>query len=241
MEQETTPALDEVRQPGLFSRTRQRFGQWVGNTRELAQKAREAPYQSTFVSILFIVLGWIGQDGYVWAKSKIINEDTAIERIASQQKEEFQALRASLDGLRGDIKGAGLGEAKDAVRALERLSNANLDKLRLAQQENEKLRLALSGAGKATGGYDALLSEQESMQLDPGTVLGVNNITNDGVWVTLSTPDTAGRDRSQFVRPGASLPFVRRSGDKCVVSVLSLREGVDAASFAVSCEPHRSA
>lgn len=241
MEQESTPASAEVRKPGLLSRTSQRFGQWLGNTRELAQKARDAPYQSMFVSMVFIVLGWIGQDGYVWAKSQIIDEDTAIDRIATQQKEEFEALRASLDGLRGDIQGAGLGEAKDAVRALERLSHANLDKLRLAQQENEKLRLALSGAGKITGGYDALLSEQESMQLDPGTVLGVNNITDSGVWVTLSTPDSAGQSRSQFVRPGGSLPFVRRSGDKCVVSVLSLRDGVDAASFAVSCETGRSA
>ncbi len=236
MENENAPAAAEVRRPGVLARAVARVRNWWNNTIELFHRIRKAPTQSLAVSLALVFVGWVGEDGYHWAKAQVIDQNTAIDRIATQQKEEFEALRASLDALRGDIRGSGLGDAKDAVRALERLANSNLDKLRLAQLENDKLRLALSGTGKVTGGYDALLSEQESMQLDPGTVLGVNNITDSHVWLTLSTPDSAGKPAYGNYRPGDSLPFVRRTGEKCVVSVLSLRDGVNAASFAVSCE-----
>ncbi|WP_374603008.1 hypothetical protein [Arenimonas sp.] len=236
MEQENAPAAAEARRPGLIARAVTRVRNFRNDTIELFRKIRKAPTQSLTVSLILVFAGWVGEDGYHWAKAKVINQETAIDRIASQQKEEFEALRASLDALRGDIRGSGLGDAKDAVRALERLANSNLDKLRLAQQENDKLRAALAGAGKVSDGYDALLSEQESMQLDPGTVLGVNSITDTHVWLTFSTPETSEKPKYGNYRPGESIPFVRRTGEKCLVSVLSLREGVNAASFAVSCE-----
>lgn len=218
-----------------------RFTRWWGNTRELATKAREAPVQSAAASLMFIVLGWIGQDGYVWAKGQLIKEEDYIETIAEQQRQGFEDLKAGLDALRGEVGGNALGEVRDAVRALERTNTGNLDKLRLATQENETLRRSLAQAGKVSGGYDVILSEHESFQLDPGTVVGVNFINMSYIGATLSTPDNAGSARQTSLRPGESLPFTRRTGEKCAVTLLSLREGTDAASFAVNCEARQRA
>lgn len=231
------PVPAEAPRPSHVSR----FGRWLANTRELAHKIREAPFLSALASLMFVVLGWIGQDAYAWAKGFVIKEEDYIETIAEQQRQGFQDLKAGLDALRGEVGGGTLGDVRDAVRALERTNTGNLDKLRLATQENQALRRSLAQAGGVTGGYDVILSEQESFQLDPGTVVGVNYIKAAYIGVTLSTPANAGSARITSLRPGESLPFTRQTGDKCAVTLLSLREGADAASFAVNCQPQQRA
>lgn len=218
-----------------------RFGRWWANTRELAGKVREAPFQSSVVSLVFVVLGWIGQDVYGWARSLVISEEDYIERLSQEQRKGFEDLQASLNALRGEVGGGALGEVRDAVRALERANAGNLDKLRLANRENELLRRSLEQTGKVTGGYDVLLSENESVQLDPGTILGITNLRYGSATVTLTSPQNVGTTRPTGLLPGEALPFVRRTGEKCSVALLSLREGVDAASFAVNCEESRRA
>lgn len=218
-----------------------RFARWWTNTRELAGKVREAPFQSTVVSIVFVVLGWIGQDVYGWARRLVISEEDYIERLTQEQRKGFEDLKASLDALRGDVSGGALGEVRDAVRALERANAGNLDKLRLASRENEILRRSLEKSGNVSGGYDVLLSENESVQLDPGTILGITTLRRGNVVVTLTTPENVGKIRPVSLLPGEALPFNRRTGEKCSVALLSLREGVDAASFAVNCEEARRA
>ena len=237
MDNNIAPLPAEAPQPGNISR----FGRWLANTRELALRIREAPFLSALASLMFIVLGWIGQDAYAWAKGLVIKEDDYIETIAEQQRQGFEDLKAGLDALRGEVGGNVLGEVRAAVRALERTNTGNLDKLRLSTQENEVLRRSLAQAGKVSGGYDVILSEQESFQLDPGTVVAVNDIGDSWIQATLSTPANAGKAGQAYLRPGESLPFTRRTGEKCAVTLLSLREGVDAASFAVNCEAQKRA
>lgn len=221
--------------PAAPARPLSRIGQWLANTRDLAGQVRQAPFQSAALTLAFVVLGWIGQDAYNWAKSAILPVDDDLALLAADQREGFAALQASLDALRAEGGGAALSDVRDAVRALERSADANLDKLRLARAENETLRRSLQQSSGAVGGYDVLLSEQQSVQLDPGTVLGVNRIAGSFIRVTLSTPGTAGEARDQSLRPGQSLPYRKRSGEDCTVTLLSLLDGADAASFAIAC------
>lgn len=223
--------------PAAPARPLSRIGQWLANTRDLAGQVRQAPFQSAALTLAFVVLGWIGQDAYNWAKSAILPVDDDLALLAADQREGFAALQASLDALRAEGGGAALADVRDAVRALERSADANLDKLRLARAENETLRRSLQQSSGAVGGYDVLLSAQQSVQLDPGTVLGVNRIATSWIRVTLSTPDSAGQARTHTLNPGESLPYRKQSGEDCSVTLLSLLDGADAASFAIACRP----
>lgn len=221
--------------PAAPARPRSRIGQWMDNTRQLFAKIRGAKVQAAMMSACLVFLGWVGQDVYGWLRDKVLPGTDDLALLAADQREGFAALQASLDALRAEGGGAALSDVRDAVRALERSAEANLDKLRLARAENETLRRSLQQSSGAVGGYDVLLSEQQSVQLDPGTVLGVNQIGGSWIRATLSTPDTAGEARSQNLRPGQSLPYRKRSGEDCTVTLLSLLDGADAASFAIAC------
>lgn len=93
--------------------------------------------------------------------------------------------------------------------------------------------LAEKNAGIA-GGYDFIVAENRSTRIDSQTVIGVTNVSPNGVRVNLTRTGDAVTDR--YMQSGESLDYRSVDGRNCKVSLLSVRDGdVGAASFAIGC------
>lgn len=193
----------------------------------------------TLMALVFAVGGWIGQDVYGMVRDKLLPGDDPIATLAEQQKAGFDELRASLDGLRGSVDREGAAAFKQVQRAtadLQRINEDVLAKLRFAQAENEALARNLQETRGLSGGYDFLLSPQESLRIDAQNVVGLERLTSDGAWVAITSGSSAEAGRRGHIRTGASLPFTNAGGQSCRVTLMSKREGIGAASFSIICD-----
>lgn len=190
------------------------------------------------MALVFAVGGWIGQDVYGMVRDALLPGDDPIATLAEQQKAGFDELRASLDGLRGSVDREGQAAFKEVQRAtadLERVNRDILAKLQFAQSENAAITRNLQETRGLSGGYDFLLSPQESMRIDAQNVVGLERLTNGGGWVTISSGSSEKAQTRDFLRSGSSMPFTNASGQACRVTLMSRREGIGAASFSVIC------
>lgn len=191
------------------------------------------------MALLFAVGGWIGQDVYGMARDALLPGDDPIATLAEQQKAGFDELRASLDGLRGSVDREGQAAFKQVQRAtadLERVNRDILAKLQFAQSENAAITRNLQETRGLSGGYDFLLSPQESMRIDAQNVVGLDRLTGDGAWVAITSGSSEDAERRGHIRTGGSLPFTNAGGQSCRVTLMSKREGIGAASFSIICD-----
>lgn len=189
-------------------------------------------------ALVFAISGWIGEDLYAKARDALLPGDDPIAALAEQQKAGFEELRASLDGLRGSVDREGREALKQVQRAsddLQRINQDMLAKLQFAQRENEALARNLQEARGLAGGYDFLLAPQESMRIDPQNVVGLERLTSDGAWVSVTSGSSKDAQKRDHIRTGGSVPFTNASGQDCRVTLMSKREGIGAASFSVIC------
>lgn len=188
--------------------------------------------------LVLLVAGWIGQDVYGWARDRIMPPEDEIGELARQQQAGFDALKASLDGLRGAVDGDGKAALREVVAAsesLERLNRDVLAKLRFAELENRSLQRNLQAVGGTTGGYDFLLSPGESMRIDAGNVLGLERMSGRTAWVNLSSTTSDRGNQRSALNAGESVDFRNVQGQACKLSLVTLRDGVEVASFAIVC------
>ena len=110
-----------------------------------------------------------------------------------------------------------------------------LAKLRFAELENRSLQRNLQAAGGPAGGYDFLLSPGESMRIDAGNVLGLERMSGRTAWVNLSSSTSDRGNLRSALNAGESVDFRNAQGQGCKLTLVTLRDGVDVASFAIVC------
>ena len=180
----------------------------------------------------------IGGDLYDRWKPWKESDDEFVQKIAEAQRKEFDTLRASL----GDIRSSLPAEGRDAFRTMERaLANVERDsaglvqQLDLAKSEIEALRAVALNRGGVGVGYDFTLSENSSMDLAPGALVGLHSVASNGAYINLSSGGATTFER-EFVRAGQSLKFAGSDGRECWVSLRSLQVGdPGVASFNTGC------
>ena len=156
----------------------------------------------------------IGGDLYDRWKPWKESDDEFVQKIAEAQRKEFDNLRASL----GDIRSSLPAEGRDAFRTMERaLANVERDsaglvqQLDLAKSEIEALRAVAVNRGGVGAGYDFTLSENSSMDLAPGALVGLQSVGSSGAYINLTSGGTTTFER-EFVRAGESLKFAGSGG-----------------------------
>ena len=180
----------------------------------------------------------IGGDLYDRWKPWKESDDEFVQKIAEAQRKEFKSLRASL----GDIRSSLPAEGRDAFRSMERaLANVERDSAGLVQQldlakgEIEALRAVAVNRGGVGAGYDFTLSENRSMDLAPGALIGLDKVASNGAYINLTSGGATTVER-EFVRAGESLKFAGSGGRECWVSLRSLQDGdPGVASFNTGC------
>lgn len=167
------------------------------------------------------------------------SDDVYIKQLTSQQKQQFQALHASL----ADIKSSLPAEGREAFDALQRsLANVERDsaglvtQLDLAQKELATLRTIAVDRGGLGSGYDFTLAANSSMDLAPGAIIGLTRVSAGGARVNLTSGGSQA-ENDRYLRSGESLTYQGIDGRDCWVSLSSLREGrPGAASFKADCK-----
>lgn len=192
------------------------------------------------LALLIALGGWIGEDLYGQVRNQLLPSDDPLGALAQQQQAGFDELKAGLASLRGSVDGEGraaLKEVAAASEAVRRLNQDILAKLRFAEEENRSLQRNLQASRGVGGGHDFLLAPQESIKLDGANVFGLDRIGNSTVWVSLTS--TSGEDSKprRPLRAGESIAFRNARGQDCKVSLMSLRDGIEVASFALVCPP----
>lgn len=193
------------------------------------------PLISLVVAVLVAVTGFVGEDLYHKYKPWKEDSETFIADLEKRQTEQFDDIKTRLEALRSALP----SEGRDAFRALES-SLADLksegsglvSQLAVAKQENDTLRVALAQAGaKVEGGFDFTLAYNAAFRLDEITTLGLRSISNRGVRVNLSHPESA--VNSRFLETGEGVTYKAADGRVCTVTLHTFREL--AASFGLSC------
>ncbi len=192
--------------------------------------------RTSLVSLLLLVLGWVGQDVYGAVRDRFVEPDDAISQLAERQaqafaevKEQLGQLGASSAGERAALKGVRQGLAR-----LQESNQSLLTKLELAGQENQRMSKAAQQAGRAAGGYDFLLSENEGLRLDERNSIGIGRVGNSIVDVRLSSLGQP-EQHAPAMRSGQSLDYRAADGRGCQVSLLTVYRDTGGASFVRSC------
>lgn len=195
------------------------------------------------VVVLLVALGFfansVAGDLYnrymPWKES----DDASIEALAKAQRSEFDNLKISLAAIRGSLPAEGRVAFRGLQRSLaglERDSSGLIQQLDLAQKEIQTLRTVAEARGGLGRGYDFTLSPGNGMDLAPGALIGLTNVTSTGIRVNL-TSDGIVRANSRHLQSGESLPYVGANGQACSVALRSIRQGdPGAASFKTDCK-----
>src|SRR3546814_1102734 len=90
--------------------------------------------------------------------------DEFLVQMKDEQKQNFEALNASLSELKGTLDADGRSALSGVASAAEALKNTNarlIEEFALAKRENDTLRQAVSNATGMTGGSDFIVGRSE--------------------------------------------------------------------------------
>ena len=198
---------------------------------------KKHPVWGTGFALGVLLAGIVGSTLVGNAKRWYFGPDEFLVQMAESQKQEFAALKENLGKLRGSISSddrAAFNSVQSAVKSLEGANTQLISQLTLAKRENDALRTASEHAGRVSGGYDFLLSENGGMRLDAQNVLGLSSVAS--YFVAVSLTSVSGETISEDLRSGQSIPFRNAKGQSCRVSLLSIQDSdPGTASFALGC------
>jgi hypothetical protein len=206
---------------------------WYWGQRDSADKGE--PVKRTAVAIVLLVLGVAGSEAYGYVRDKFRDPDAYLVEMKKDQDAAFAKLQDGLSALGKSVDGNGrdaLAEVKSAVGEMKSANTGLLAQLELAKQENARLSQVSGRQAGVSGGYDFILSPNSGLALDPSSVLGVQNVAQNGAWVTVSSAQAG--DKRSFMHSGESIAYQSAANQSCKVTLLSVL-GRQSASFKKSC------
>lgn len=212
---------------------------FMAGLKQHRETVKEHPVWSVAFAALAGLLALAGSEAYGWARSKLVDPDEYIKQLAEEQRREFSSLKESLDALSGQIDVGNrdaLNQIMSATRSIESMNASLVAQLELAKQENRTLQKIAAQKAGISGGYDIILSPNNSVRLDDRTVLGVTAVHSNSVSVNVS--DESSGTVSRILTSGSSLVYSGAGGRECRISLLSFRGQGDngSASFANACD-----
>ena len=106
------------------------------------------------------------------------------------------------------------------------MNSCILARLQFVQVGNAAPARNLQETRGLSGGYDFLLSPQQSPCSDERNVVGLERLTGDGAGVAITSGSSENAQRRGHIRAGASLPFTNAGGQSCRLTRMSEREGI---------------
>jgi hypothetical protein len=215
------------------------FYSFMARLKKKREALKEDPILGVVLAAIGVVLAIAGNEAYGWVRSKVVDPDEYIKQLAEEQRREFSSLKESLDALSGQIDVGNrdaLNQIRSAARSIESMNASLVAQLELAKQENRTLQKIAEQKAGISGGYDIILSPNNSVRLDAKTVLGVTAVHSNGVSINVS--DESSRTVSRILASGSSLAYAGAGGRECKISLLSFRGQGDngSAAFANSCD-----
>src|SRR3546814_11113057 len=124
------------------------------------------------LAIVLLVLGILGNEAVDRVMQNFREPDEFLVQMKDEQKQNFEALNASLSELKGTLDADGRSALSGVASAAEALKNTNarlIEEFALAKRENDTLRQAVRNATGMTGGSALIVGDSGSWQIDPGT------------------------------------------------------------------------
>ena len=215
--------------PGMIRRA---LG-WYWGQRDSAEKGE--PVKRTVVAIFLLILGVAGSEAYGYIRDKFRDPDAYLVKMKQDQDTAFAKLQDGLSALGKSVDGNGrdaLAEVKSAVGEMKSANTGLIAQLELAKQENARLSQVSGRQAGVSGGYDFILSPNSGLALDPSSVIGVQNVAQNGAWVAVSSAQAV--DKRSFLHSGESITYQSAANQSCKVTLLSVLDRVSA-SFKKSC------
>src|SRR3546814_11684617 len=109
------------------------------------------------LAIVLLVLGILGNEAVDRVMQNFREPDEFLVQMKDEQKQNFEALNASLSELKGTLDADGRSALSGVASAAEALKNTNarlIEEFALAKRQNDTLRQAVSNATGMTGGTD---------------------------------------------------------------------------------------
>lgn len=196
------------------------------------------PLKGTFLAVVIFVLGILGHEAIDRVMDKFRDPDDFLVQMKDEQKQNFDALKASLSELKGSLDADGNAALKNVASAAEALKNTNarlIEEFALAKRENDTLRQAVRDATGMEGGSDFIVGEASSWQIDPETSIGLTDVGSSYIYVNLTSRDSDTSVRTRL-NAGESVAYTSASGQACKIALHTINNArPGSASFSRMC------
>lgn len=193
----------------------------LGDFRTWREAIKANPLKGAVFAIAIFVLGVLGNEAVDRFMQNFREPDEFLVQMKDEQKQNFEALNASLSELKGTLDADGRSALSGVASAAEALKNTNarlIEEFALAKRENDTLRQAVSNATGMTGGSDFIVGEASSWQIDPQTSLGVTDVGPSYVYVNLTSRDSDTSVRKRL-DTGEAVAYTSASGEACKIAL----------------------
>ncbi len=199
---------------------------------------RTHPLKATTFGVAIFVLGILGHEAIDRVMDKFRDPDQFLVQMKDEQKQNFDALKASLSELKGSLDGNGNAALKQVASAAEALQNTNVrlvEEFALAKRENDTLRQAVRNATGMEGGSDFIVGEASSWQIDPQTALGLTGVASSYVSINLTSSDSDTSVRRNL-NVGQAVAYTSATGQPCKIALHTIHNArPGSASFSRIC------
>lgn len=228
---ETPSAAPATQKQGWITRQLGGFYAW-------RDALKNHPLKATGLGIAIFVLGVLGHEAIDRVMDKFRDPDQFLVQMKDEQKQNFDALKASLSELRGSLDSNGNAALKQVASAAEALQNTNVrlvEEFALAKRENDTLRQAVRNATGMEGGSDFIVGESGSWQIDPETSLGLAGVNASYVSINLTSRDADTSVRKNL-NAGEAIAYTSASGEACKIALHTINNArPGSASFSRIC------
>jgi hypothetical protein len=225
------PAPASAARPGWLTRQ-------LGDFRTWRKTITAHPLKGAVFAIVLFVLGVLGNEAADRVMQNFRAPDDFLVQMKDEQKQNFDALKASLSDLRGSLDGSGNAALRNVASAAEALQNTNarlIEEFTLARRENDTLRQAVRDATGMEGGSDFIVGENGSWQIDPETSIGLDGVAASYVAINLTSRDSDTSVR-KTLNPGEAIAYTSASGQACKIALHTINNArPGSASFSRIC------
>ena len=207
---------------------------WFWKTQDSTSKA--APVMRTLWALVLLVGGFVVNEAYGYIRGKFVGPDQYLKELSDKQDRSFQELKDGVGWLSSVVDGQDrevLRQVEAASRDIRNVNAGLLQQLALARGENKRLSQVAGQQAGVRGGYDFMLTENTGLVIEPGVVLGLQDLYTSYAIVNLTgASETDGRKR---LSSGESIAYRNAAGASCRITLLSISGDNGAASFSNSC------
>lgn len=172
--------------------------------------------------VVSIVIGFLMNKGLDRVWGEFFPQNDKYE-ILKNQNEQFDLVRKNLADLHSSLR----GDDRDKFDQLQNTISSAIDgskKLGLAYKiisdENTHLKAMLKKDRGLSGGFDFLISNNQSFKIDDNNVIGLSGVWSNFAMIALSSVVPSENVGPKNIKVGQGIPYTNDKGKKCVVTYM---------------------